>query len=200
MKYILIMTFLFSFSAFSQVCRSNKDCADILFCNGEELCMPQSRNANARGCIQAIKLPCTGGNVCDESANICRQPGPVPRDNDGDGHDSVATGGDDCDDTDHLVYPGQTERCDNKDDDCNQETVGTKDSDGDGYIDARCTNNTKGGNDCDDNNPQIRPMAQVCSGNFSVNICDMGGLYLSSPCGSNLKCYSQPNGLGICAP
>jgi hypothetical protein len=204
MKYALFATLFFTFSALAQICRTNKDCADILFCNGEELCMPQSRNANSKGCIQAIKRPCTGSNVCDESANMCRPAGPTPIDNDGDGVDSVASGGSDCDDSDATRYPGRYETCDSKDDDCDDTTFGNKDSDGDGYIDVKCTNpsgrDQKGGNDCDDNNAQIRPGAQICSGNYSVNICDYGGLFVPAPCGSNLKCYSQPNGLGICAP
>ena len=40
-------------------------------------------------------------------------------DADGDGHASLATGGDDCDDADRQVYPGKPEACDGKDNDCN---------------------------------------------------------------------------------
>jgi hypothetical protein len=203
MPYALLVTFLFTFSAFAQICRTNKDCDDRLFCNGEELCMPQSRNANARGCIKAIKLPCTAGNTCDEAAKLCRAAGPTPIDSDGDGFFSAATGGDDCDDNNAQRYPGKYEICDNKDDDCNEETFGNKDSDGDGFVDANCTNpyggHTRGGNDCDDNNYQIRPGSQICSDNYSVKLCELGGGFMTLPCGSNLKCYSQPNGLGICA-
>ncbi len=203
MKYALFATLFFSFSALAQICRTNKDCADILFCNGEELCMPQSRNANSKGCIQAIKRPCTGSNVCDESANMCRPAGPTPIDSDGDGFYSAATGGDDCDDNDPQRYPLRHEDCDNKDNDCDEATFGNKDSDGDGFIDAKCTAPTSrgviGGNDCDDNNYQIKPGSQVCSDNYSVKLCELGGGFMNLPCGSNLKCYSQPNGLGICA-
>jgi hypothetical protein len=39
-------------------------------------------------------------------------------DTDGDGHASSACGGDDCDDTDRLRYPGAPERCQGVDDDC----------------------------------------------------------------------------------
>src|SRR5690348_5247253 len=47
-----------------------------------------------------------GGTACDE---------------DGDGHDAVTCGGDDCDDADRNRYPGATEVCDpaSRDEDCN---------------------------------------------------------------------------------
>ncbi len=55
----------------------------------------------------------------------------VPVDADGDGHDSIETGGDDCDDTDATVYPGAPELCDGKDNDCSGGTDGEGDTDGD---------------------------------------------------------------------
>ena len=43
-------------------------------------------------------------------------------DADGDGHASLESGGDDCDDQDPEVFPGNLERCDGKDNDCDGET------------------------------------------------------------------------------
>ncbi len=42
----------------------------------------------------------------------------VPTDQDGDGHFPLSGGGDDCDDGDPNVFPGNPERCDAKDNDC----------------------------------------------------------------------------------
>lgn len=53
----------------------------------------------------------TGGNTT---------PSPVDNDQDNDGHDSVASGGDDCVDTDPTIHPGAAEAdgCDGVDSDC----------------------------------------------------------------------------------
>ena len=65
-----------------------------------------------------------------------------PRDADGDGVDSLVTGGSDCDDNDRNRFPGNTEVCDpdGHDEDCDYATFGNRDADGDGYFDAMCTN------------------------------------------------------------
>ncbi len=68
---------------------------------------------------------------------------------DGDGYESPAYGGDDCDDTDDTVHPGAPEICDLADNDCNgiADDEGAsgcdifyRDADGDGYggADAAC--------------------------------------------------------------
>jgi hypothetical protein len=75
-------------------------------------------------------------------------------DSDGDGHLSVACGGDDCDDTDSVRYPGNLERCAGRliggrraakhDEDCNPCTVQGSRPDGDSDWDlvpaASCVN------------------------------------------------------------
>ncbi|MGC4120914.1 MAG: NBR1-Ig-like domain-containing protein [Myxococcales bacterium] len=47
---------------------------------------------------------------------------PQLTDQDGDGHLSIATGGDDCNDGDPNVFPTNPEKCDDKDNDCNGST------------------------------------------------------------------------------
>lgn len=100
--------------------------------------------------------------------------------------DGVSVAGGDCDDNDASVYPGATELCDKKDNDCNEavddgpETTGYVDSDGDQYGAGRETHAycdpdssplvTTGG-DCDDSDAEINPGAdEVCD--LSDNDCD----------------------------
>lgn len=134
------------------------------------------------------------GGVGSRSPSSC--PGDVyGGDCDGDGHNSTtAVGmqvwsederanvlrggpGDDCDDTDPDAYPGNDEVCDpdGHDEDCNVTTVGSKDSDGDGHVDAMCSNiagagrNT--GDDCDDTRTGVHPGSpEVC--NLVDDDCD----------------------------
>ncbi|MBI5542851.1 MAG: peptidoglycan DD-metalloendopeptidase family protein, partial [Deltaproteobacteria bacterium] len=47
---------------------------------------------------------------------------PVVTDQDGDGHHAPASGGDDCNDADPDVFPGNTEKCEGKDNDCDGAT------------------------------------------------------------------------------
>ncbi len=96
------------------------------------------------------------------------------------------TKGNDCNDNDKTIYPGATEICDNKDNDCDGQTDEglTKinyylDADGDGYgktsdVVQSCTSVagrvTKGG-DCNDNDKTIYPNApERCDG--KDNDCD----------------------------
>lgn len=101
---------------------------------------------------------------------------------DGDGANSIARGGTDCDDTDPRRTPGRTEIADHEhlDEDCNPATFGRRDSDGDGYLDAQACNWTGSswncGNDCDDLRSTVHPgLAEVCNGlddNCDGNIDD----------------------------
>jgi len=70
------------------------------------------------------------------------------KDSDRDGHGSLATGGDDCDDGDLSVHPGARETAgDCVDRDCDGEGA-PPDADGDRHVTPAC-----GGDDCDDSDP-----------------------------------------------
>ncbi|MEZ4340181.1 MAG: putative metal-binding motif-containing protein [Sandaracinaceae bacterium] len=109
--------------------------------------------------------PCGPSEACDELGMRCLPAecpeDPALRDADEDGHELVACGGDDCDDTTANRNPGNAEVCDAAgiDEDCDPTTVGGTDADGDGAISAACCNGSTCGGDCDDSRPEIRPTA-----------------------------------------
>lgn len=140
-------------------------------------------------------------------------------DQDGDGHDSVAFGGDDCDDNDVNRFPGNTEVCDaeHHDEDCDPATFGVRDADRDGYPDAGCCNRSRErhytcGTDCDDGNAVIFPDAQTCARSAqSVLVCapqagrqtftsSEGPPWKRVTCPGGGRCVPQPNGAGVCVP
>lgn len=152
---------------------------------------------------------------------------PLCQDCDGDGEKSVRFGGSDCDDNDARRYPGNTEVCDAEgfDEDCDLQTSGERDDDGDGIKSAACFNKAPNGQfyavgrDCDDSNPAIVPGAMTCipnssgasidldgvplrerSGTDKIYMCSKGGTAFELlSCGTGLTCVPQPNGTGICA-
>jgi hypothetical protein len=85
---------------------------------------------------------------------------------DGDSHNAIAFGGDDCNDNDVHAFPGNTEIGDyaGHDEDCDPSTIGNRDVDGDGFIDAGIYNvggnGEIHGNDCDDTQRLVNPMQQ----------------------------------------
>ena len=92
-------------------------------------------------------------------------PEPAIRDADGDGQLSYTHGGADCDDNDPLRYAGNVEVGDpeSRDEDCNPETFGNVDTDGDGFYSNRACNQRPDGSmncgrDCDDSNPRVHPL------------------------------------------
>ena len=92
-----------------------------------------------------------GGPKADAAATIDSGGKPLPTtDKDQDGY-SPAQG--DCDDTAPGVYPGQSEWCNDVDDDCNGQ-VDDLDSDKDGF--SKCPG---AGQDCDDSDAEIYPGA-----------------------------------------
>jgi hypothetical protein len=137
-------------------CATDSDCSDGVWCNGDEVC--------SMGACQPGELPCE--DACDELSEMCIESCATP-DADGDGVDSLGCGGDDCDDTDANRYPGNTEICDAEgvDEDCDPETLGDLDVDGDGHISAECCNGTRCGDDCADR------LADVFGG--ATETCDL---------------------------
>ena len=128
-------------------------CDDGRFCNGIEHCRDGV-------CVSGTD-PCESG--CDEELDVCTD----CADADGDGRSSASCGGDDCDDADPNVFPGNREVCDleGRDEDCDPTTVGGRDADGDGYEAATCCNGDRCGDDCDDSAPNVHPSApEVCNG------------------------------------
>ena len=146
------------------VCSSDMACDDGVFCNGEERCDPDDRNADADGCV-AADSPCLSGQTCDESQNRCETSCDVNGDADGDGERAPECGGNDCDDSDPARAPGNAEVCDDNDvdEDCDPTTFGDRDLDSDGLIDAMCCNGRTCGRDCDDSRPGTNPDSpEVC--------------------------------------
>ncbi len=84
-------------------------------------------------------------------------------DNDNDG---VTPADGDCDDTDKAIFPGATEWCNDKDDDCNG-MIDDFDGDKDGF--AKCPG---AGQDCDDDDPAIYPGAKSTCAPGKDGDCD----------------------------
>lgn len=147
------------------VCQQNEDCDDGRFCNGVEECAPLSASADARGCAPAANVRCRPGQVCSEANDSCQTECDVTLDADGDGAHAMECGGADCDDSDPGRFPGNPEICDTegRDEDCDAATIGTRDIDGDGVVDALCCNGDRCGQDCDDLRRGTNPdVPEVC--------------------------------------
>ncbi len=116
-----------------------------------------------------------GDSAGDTSSS---ETGTTPRDEDEDGFESEADGGEDCDDADPTVHPGAVEACNEIDDNCDgvlDEGVATEwylDGDGDGFGAGTpvlaCEppdDHVADGADCDDGNRFVSPAASdLCNG------------------------------------
>lgn len=149
-------------------CARHEDCSDGAFCNGAEACDPEATDADDRGCVPG-SAPCLEGQSCEEVGQVCVTDCSLNPDADRDGHDALECGGDDCDDSDADVNPGEAEVCDGDgvDEDCDPSSLGRRDRDLDGFFDAACCDRVAGelqcGDDCNDEALAISPDAsEVC--------------------------------------
>ncbi len=150
-------------------CMRDVDCTDGIFCNGAERCEPAPNGAI---CSPAFVPACPPGRICNESGGICEPF--CSTDADGDGVSGFSCGGTDCEDADPGRFSGGTEICSpsapNHDEDCNPQTVGNVDADGDGHVSQICCNfqsfgGLLCGDDCNDQNPGVHSESpEVCDG------------------------------------
>ncbi len=144
-----------------------------------------------RALLPALALVAVSTTGCKRVKRtiITYDTGYVDPDADGDGFESIAAGGDDCDDDDPNTYPGAPEVCDGKNNDCDaaidEDAVDGvqwfRDGDEDGYgnPDSIVTACTKppgymdNGDDCDDDEPSAYPGAEeICNDGIDQNCND----------------------------
>lgn len=161
-------------------CERDRDCDDMQFCNGREVCRPADMAADARGCVSQGN-PCLADQSCNEVMGRCESDCDSDPDADGDGYAAANCGGVDCDDSDGAIHPGRTEVCDDLgvDEDCDPSTLSgpaETDVDSDGYVSVSCCNRqptgaVRCGLDCDNEQRAANP-AQPETCDEIDNDCD----------------------------
>lgn len=165
-------------------CHYDRDCDDHLYCNGVELCIPIKLGGDSKHCWRPEQGPCAD-RTCHEIDHSC-DCSDADRDHDGARIPGCAERPElgDCDDTDDKRKPGLLEICDptkegsmTRDEDCDWNTVGDRDTDRDGNIDHNCANFDPQyleyitGLDCDDSKSDIKFGAAEACDNID-NDCD----------------------------
>jgi hypothetical protein len=132
----------------------------------------------AAGCPSSSADDCPPGTTLVESLCVPARHNDPLCDSDRDDYLSFACGGDDCDDDDAAIHPRATERCNDRDDDCDgltDEALDTDwfaDADGDGFgagpavrACAPPAGYVATALDCDDADPDVHPgVAETCDG------------------------------------
>ena len=105
---------------------------------------------------------CAATFASSASAQVCDVNNATNPENDCD-RDGQTVGAGDCRDDDNTVKLGGVERCDGKDNDCDNQIDEGFDADGDGF--KRCVDSCTASCDCDDTNNAIKPGAtEQCDG------------------------------------
>ncbi|MEM1416680.1 MAG: putative metal-binding motif-containing protein [Myxococcota bacterium] len=152
-------------------CWRDEDCDDFCFCNGTEACSGGRCVAGAAPCED--DFACTF-RACDEAANAC---GPLELD------DSVCAEGGLCGvatcDARLGCVDGGPFVCSDGDsctiDSCDPVRgclYTPRDLDGDGFVDARCTDPDDPAGDCVDSDPEVSPAARELCANGRDDDCD----------------------------
>lgn len=192
-------------------CVTAADCQNDSYCDGEEACEPDSKDADAKGCVPGAPVLCDTGLECSEKTEDCEE---IDCDRDKDNSDGPQCGGPDCNDDPEqggaAQSPAYEEVCDDEgiDEDCDPKTFSAPgksdgDVDDDGYISVNCFNpkenpkdGVNSGDDCDDGNPRVFPNAtEICD--HHDNNCD-GEVDEGPEDGTTLQVtrYADPDGDG----
>ncbi len=155
------------FGCLGEVCGSDVDCDDGTFCNGSERCLDDGTCARGAAPDCEDGIDCTD-DVCDSSTDSCAQIAIHERCDDGlfctgvercDPDGGCSDGLDPCASTGCAVAV-----CIEDEDSCEFSPI---DADDDGFVDDACD-----GDDCDDSNPDVNPLAEEICDDLIDNDCN----------------------------